>query len=103
MEAQGGLIPYPRSHNLNIYWPQNRTCLFQLVLEFRRRTPGGGSKRAGRKFEKMMVYTDIPVPCTDAKVSRKYTSQNSDVARCSMKKDVWSNPFGKRCLVNPLQ
>jgi len=60
-------------------------------------------ERAGRKFEETMIHADVPVPRIDAKVSRKYASQNSDVARCSMKKDVWSNPFGKHCLVNPLQ
>lgn len=62
---------------------------------------GGAGERAsegaGRKFEEMMVYTDVPVPCPDDKVSQKYTSQNSDVARYSMKKDVWSNPSGKHC------
>ena len=45
-------------------------------------------ERTGRKFEKKMAYTDVPAPCTNAKFSRKYASQNSDVARCSMKKDV---------------
>ena len=37
------------------------------------------------KIEKMMVYTDISVPCTNGEVSQECISQNTDVARWSMK------------------
>lgn len=33
-----------------------------------------------------MVQIDVPVPCTNAEVTQECTSQNTDVARCSMEK-----------------